>query len=132
MKLITIVTEHRPGVAAEITEALAAAGVNLEDLDLAVEPVGGTALFHLTVDRYDEALRALAATPFQAVTEEVLLVQIEDRPGGLAAITRRFRDANISLRSIRILRRGGGTAVAALASERTAEARELLKDVLVS
>jgi histidine decarboxylase len=132
MKQITIVSEDRPAIAAEITEALAAAGVNIEDLDLAVEPVGGTALFHLTVDKYDEALRALAATPFKAVTEDALVVQIEDRPGGLAAITRRFRDTNISLRSIRIIRRGGGKAVAAIASDRTEEARQLLKDILVS
>jgi histidine decarboxylase len=132
MKQITIVSEDRPGIAAEITEALAAAGVNIEDLDLAVEPVGGTALFRLTVDRYDEALRALAATPFKAVTEDALVVQIEDRPGGLAAITRRLRDANIHLRSIRIIRRGGGKAIAAIASEQAEEARQLLKDVLVS
>jgi hypothetical protein len=130
MKQITIVCEDRPGIAAEIAEALAAAGVNIEDL--AAEAVSGTGLFHLTVDRYDDALRALAATPFKAVTEDALVVQIDDRPGGLAAITRRFRDANLNLRSIRILRRGGGKAFAAIAAERMEEARALLKDVLVS
>lgn len=130
MKQLTVVTTDRPGVIAEIAEALAAAGVNLEDL--AAEAIGGTAVAILVVDRYDEALRALAVRGFKAITEDALVVQLEDRSGELAQVTRRFKDAGVHLRSVRIIRRWGGKCFVALATERSEEARELVRDVLVS
>jgi hypothetical protein len=130
MKQITVVTTDRPGVVAEISEALAAAGVNIEEL--AAEGVGGTAVAILAVDRYDEALRALAGRGFKAVSEDALVVQLDDRSGELARITQRFKDANINLRSVRIIRRWGGKCFVALAAERSEVAMALVKDVLVS
>ena len=130
MKQITVVTTDRPGVLAEITEALAAAGVNIEELS--AEAVGGTVVAILTVDRYDDALRALAGRGFKAVTEDALVVQLDDRSGELARIARRFKDANINLRSVRIIRRWGGKCFVALAAERSDEALALVRDVLVS
>jgi hypothetical protein len=78
-------------VVAEISEALAAAGVNIEEL--AAEGVGGTAVAILAVDRYDEALRALAGRGFKAVSEDALVVQLDDRSGELARIAWRFNEA---------------------------------------
>jgi len=130
MKQITVVTTDRPGVVAEISEALAAAGVNIEGL--AAEGVGGTAVAVLAVDRYDEALRALAGRGFKAVSEDALVVQLDDRSGELARITQRFKDANINLRGVRIIRRWGGKCFVTLAAERSDEVIALVKDVLVS
>ena len=130
MKQITIVSEDRPGVVAEVSEVLAAAGVNIEDLS--ADTVGGSTVLILQVDRYDDALRALAGTAFHAVTEDALVVRIDDRPGELARIMRRFKDANVNLRSVRIIRRAGGQCFVALAAERMEEAMALVKDVLVT
>ena len=130
MKQIIIISENRPGVVAEISEAMAAAGVNIETI--AAETLGASAVTIMTVDKYDEALRALAQTPFSAISEDAIVVQLDDRPGELARITRRLKDANINLRSIRIIRREGGKGIVAIATERTAQTLELLKDVLVT
>lgn len=130
MKQITIVESDRPGLAADITEALAAVEVNIESLT--AESTGSAMVAILTVDKYDEALRALTAKGFQAFSEDVIVIQVEDRPGELARIMRRFKDANINLRSIRPIRRSGDKALVALGTERTQEAMELVKDVLVS
>ncbi len=130
MKQITIVASDRPGLAADITEALAAAEVNIESLT--AETIGNAMVAILAVDKYDEALRALTAGGLQAFSEEVIVIQVEDRPGELARIMRRFKEANINLRSIRPIRRGGGKALVALGTERTQEAMELVKDVMVS
>ncbi len=129
MKQITIVSEDHPGILAAITEAMAQAGVNIETLD--AETIGSTAVFILTVNRYDDALRALANTPYQAVSEDALVIQLEDKPGELARITRRFKDANINLRSVRILRRDTGKSIVAVSTESNEEALELLGDVIV-
>ncbi|MBN1909242.1 MAG: hypothetical protein JW818_05855 [Pirellulales bacterium] len=132
MKQIIIVSEDRPGVGAEIAEAMAAAGVNIETL--AAETVAGSAIAIMTVDKYDEGLRALAQTPFHAISEEAIVVQLDDRPGELARIMRRFKEANINLHSVRIIRRDPetGKSIVAVGTERTAETLALLKDVLVS
>ena len=130
MKQIIIVSEDRPGVVAEISQAMSDAGVNIETL--AAETVGGSGVTILTVDRYDDALRALARTSFHAISEDAIVIQLDDKPGELARITRRFKDAEINLRSVRIIRREAGKSIVAVATERTDEALELLKDVVIS
>lgn len=130
MKEIFIVSDNRPNMVAEITEALADAGVNIEFLS--TEIIGGSRVAILTVDRYDEALQALARTPYQAVSEDAILIQLDDKPGELARVTRRFAAAGIELRSIRILRYEGHTGIFAVAADRPEEAAELLKDVIIS
>ena len=129
MKEIVIVSADRPNMVAEITEALAAVDVNIEFIT--AEIVGNSRVAILMVDRYDDALRALAHTPFKAVSEDAFVIRLDDKPGELARITRRFKEANIDVRSMRIIRREGGQGVIAVVAERTEEARALLKDVLI-
>ncbi len=130
MKQISVVSVVRPDVIAEMIEAVAVAGVTIETLDS--ETTDGTVVAILTVDQYDEALRALTRAGFHAVSEDALLVRLDDRPGALAELTCRFRDAGVSLRSIRIVRRSEGKSFVAIATARTEAALGLVKDVLVS
>ena len=129
MKEIVIVTQNRAGLLADISEALAARGINIETLDAG--EVQDVAVVELTVDRYDEALQCLRDAGFDAVTEDALLIRLRDEPGALAKVARRFKDANIDLRSVRIIRRQQGSTLVALATERTEEARALVKEYLV-
>jgi histidine decarboxylase len=130
MKQIRIFTSDRPGILAEISEAMAAAGVNIESL--AGESAGNIAVVELTVDRYDDALRALARTPFRAITEDILLVKLPDKAGALAEIARRFKDARLNLRSVRTVHRSEGQCVVAIDAEDTEKAKELVSDVLLA
>ncbi len=130
MKQIVIVSEDRSAVVAEIAEALGAAGVNIEFLD--AELVGSSKVVVLTVDKYDTALKALAQTSLQAISEDALVIRLEDKPGELARVTERLRDAQIDVRSIRIIRREAGTGIVAVATNRNDEARKVLADILVS
>lgn len=130
MKQIRIVTNDRPGILAEVADAMASAGVNIEDL--AAESTGSFAVIEMTVDRYDEALRALARTAFRAITEDILLLKVVDKPGALAEIAKRFKDAQINLRSTRTVHRTEGYCVVAIDAERTDEVKALVQDVLIS
>lgn len=130
MKQIVIVSEDRPDVVAEIADALAAASVNIEFLD--AEVVGSSKIVVLAVDRYDVALKALAQTSLQAISEDALVIQLDDKPGQLARITQRLRDVHIDVRSIRIIRREAGKGIVAVATDRNQDARKVLADVLVS
>ncbi len=130
MKQITIVAESAPGLLAQVSEILAARGINIETLN--AETVQDYGVVILTVDRYDEALAALRDAGLHAVSEDAIIIRIEDEPGALARISRRFHDAEIRLRSVRIIRRSPGSGLVALSTERTERALELVKDVLVS
>jgi hypothetical protein len=129
MKQLTVVAPDQTGLLAEVTEVLGKAGVNIETLD--AEAAGDTAVIVFTVDHYDDALKALSKTAYHVVTEDVLLVQLEDKAGALAQVARRFSDAGIHVRSLRFLRRSGGIGVVAIAVDRTAEAIELVKDIRI-
>lgn len=129
MKQLTIVEADRPGLLAELADGLAEDGINIETID--AQGFGETAVFQLTVDQYDKALQALHRRGFHPVTEDALVVRLDDRPGALATIARRFSDAGINMRSFRIIHSSGGQTVAAIAVDRTAGALDLVKDVLL-
>jgi histidine decarboxylase len=130
LQQISVVSEARPNVIAELIEALAASEINIETLDS--QTFGGTVVAILTVDCYDDALRALAVAGFPAVGEDALLVRVDDRPGALATLARRFHQANIPLHSVRIVRRAEGWGVVALSTPRTEEALALVRDELIA
>lgn len=129
MKEIVVVTQNRPGLLADISETLAAKGINIETID--AEEVHETAIIQLTVDRYNDALHSLQDAGLKAVTEDALLIRLKDEPGALAKVARRFKDANIDLRSVRFIRRRQGDAFVALATDRTEEAMDLVREYLV-
>lgn len=130
MKQITIVTESSSGLLTRIAEVLAARDINIETLDAETILEHGVAI--LTVDRYDEALAALRDAGIDALSEDAIVIRIADKPGALARISRRFHDADIRLRSVRIIRRSEGYGLVALSTERTEKALELVKDELIS
>ncbi len=126
LREIFIVTPNRPGLVADISEVLGGHGINIESLD--AEEVHGLATVVLTVDRYDDALRCLRNAGFDAVSEDALVVRIKDEPGSLARLSRRFKEAGINLRCLRILRRHQGLAWIALSTPSTEEAKALVED----
>ena len=130
MKQITVVAERSPGLLAQVSEILAERGINIETLNAETVQDYGVVIF--TVDRYDEALVALRDAGVPAVSEDAIIIRIADEPGALARISRRFHDAEIRLRSVRIIRRDAGHGLVALSTERTERALDLVKDVLIS
>ena len=130
MKQITVVGESDPGLLARVSETLAAREINIETLD--AETVQEHGVVILTVDRYDEALKALRDAGIPAVSEDAIVIRIADEPGALARISQRFHNAQIRLRSVRIIRRGEGYGLVALSTERTERALDLVRDVLIS
>ncbi|MEZ0273954.1 MAG: hypothetical protein ACAH88_03550 [Roseimicrobium sp.] len=129
MKQLTVFVPNETGIAARLTLCLAERGVNIEEID--IEEVASQGIVTLSVDRYDEALRALSDEGFRAITQDTLLVRLEDKPGALAAVAIRLRDAGLDLRSMHILRREAGQTFASLVASDNAKAAEILRDVIV-
>ncbi len=129
MKQLTVFVPNKPGQVAALTEALALHGINLESFD--VESHGEDGLVVLTVDKYDEALRALRDAGYRAVTQDTLLIRLEDKPGALAMIAVQLKDAGLDLRSMHIVRRTGSTSIVSLVTSDNSAAAAVLRNVLI-
>lgn len=126
MKRIMVVAADRKGLIADLSELLERTGVNINTIDAVDED--GTAYITLEVDRYDDTLNLLRDSEYQAVPEEVLVIRIEDRPGGLARVARKLAENDIAIRGMTMLHRANGWCAVALATDDNARSREVLAD----
>ena len=84
--------EDRPGTLAKATEAIGKAGVNLDGF----AEIGGT--MHALVADATRARRALEDAGFQVKAEqEVVVLDLEDRPGTAAGVFRRIADGDVNV-----------------------------------
>lgn|SRR5947199_5340725 len=93
---LTIDVENKPGALAEVAAAISDAGVNIAAATC-VGP-GDRAELHILVP-HAEAAKHLLAISHVAVTREreVVVVDVEDRPGVLADLARKVAFAGINL-----------------------------------
>ena len=130
MKQITIVTPpDRPGLLADIAERLGARGVNIVQINVSDDHVHGVVF--LEAEPYDEALRALSDAGYHAISEDVIAIRLRDEPGALARVAVRFREPQINIHSMRIVRRDNGWATVILSTNSNERARQLLADCVV-
>ena len=130
MKQITIVTPAQAGLMADISDHLGHAGINIETLEAFV--VRDWDIVQLTVSDYDQALLVLRDAGYDAITEDAVVINVKDRPGALAEVTRRLHDADVGMRSMRILHRQAGEAMVAISMDRSDDAMRLIDDLLVN
>ncbi|KAF3984473.1 MAG: hypothetical protein HFP81_01910 [Methylococcales symbiont of Hymedesmia sp. n. MRB-2018] len=131
MKQLRIITKNRLGIVTEISETLATENINIEyiDADISAENVVVT----LDVDQYDKALQLIHKMDnMKIVTEDAILIKLNNEPGALAKIARRFTDAGINLRGIRFINHDKEFALVAISTPCTKEAMQLVNDVIVS
>lgn len=93
--------ENQPGRLATLTEALAAAGVNIEAL--AAYGHDGEGTVRLIVNDAGTTRRVLEEAALGAEEHTVLTALLPDRPGELARLTRSVADAGINIDAIYVL-----------------------------
>ena len=93
---LTVILEDRPGTLADVGEALGKAGINIEGL--CGFPSEGKGVLHLLVEDGPTARRALKEAGLQVHSErQVLILDVEDRPGEFGSICRRIANARINI-----------------------------------
>jgi hypothetical protein len=97
-KDMTVILEHRQGELARLGEVAGEAGVSIRGL--AAFTGEGRGVVHLLLD--DEAVARCRAALERAKmgiadVREVLVVEIEDRPGALGDLSRQLADANVNV-----------------------------------
>lgn len=95
---LTVILDDSPGELARLGEVAGAAGVNIRGL--AAFTGEGRGVVHVLVDD-DAAGRAVEelerAQMGVADAREVLVVDVEDRPGSLGELAREFAEANVNI-----------------------------------
>lgn len=94
---LTLYLDDQPGELARVGDVLGEAGANIAGL-CALTTGGGQAEVHILVNDATSAFEALQAAGIKiAAEQEVLVLEIEDRPGALGALARRLGDARVNL-----------------------------------
>lgn len=94
---LTIELDDTAGELARLGQALGAGGVNIEGL-CAVTAGGPTAEIHLLVEDAEAAFTALADAGIPVDSErEVVVVEVEDRPGALGDVSRLLGDGGVNI-----------------------------------
>ncbi len=95
VKQISVFLENKKGRLAEVTTSLSKEKINIRALALADTADFG--VLRIIVDNPERAVTALKARGFVAQVTEVIAVEVEDRPGGLAHILEVLDEDNVNV-----------------------------------
>jgi hypothetical protein len=95
LKDIVVSLENKPGTLAVLGEALGKNGINIEGICGPCEKEGIT---HVLVDDAVSARKALEQVNIDVIEEnEVIVLNIDDKPGELGRVCRRIADAGLNI-----------------------------------
>jgi len=92
---ISLFVENKPGQLIEPCRKLARAGINIRTLSVADSEQFG--ILRMIVSDWEKALELLKESGCVVNVTEVLAVEVNDRPGGLAAILEIFENSGINI-----------------------------------
>jgi len=127
-KEITVIEKDRVGLLADVSEALAKAGVNIESVQ--AESSGRQGIIRLLVNAPEKAKKALTKAGFNVLDSNILVIRLRDKPGELAKVSRLLADANINIQNVYLISKNGGEAIDALQTSDNEKAKKILKQYL--
>jgi hypothetical protein len=93
---LTVYLNDRPGQVAAVGKALGDAGINIDGGFALV--VGGQGIMHVLVEDGTAGREALVDQGFEVRDdEEVVVIDLDDEPGGLGRLSKRIADAGVNL-----------------------------------
>jgi hypothetical protein len=95
-KQLTVMVENKRGALAGLLSKLAEKAVNV--VGLMAPDQTGVAPIRLVVNNGDTARKVLEAMGLEFTEEDVLAVQVANRPGALGKLTRKLADHNVDVK----------------------------------
>ena len=92
---ISVFLENKAGRLAEVTKILGEGGINIRALSLADTSDFG--ILRLIVNDNEEAKKILKENGFTVGKTDVVAIEVEDKPGGLARILNTLYQSNINV-----------------------------------
>lgn len=117
--------KNQPGALAALAEALAARGVDLRAIGGG--GIGEVGHVIMTTADDDTTRAVLQAGGYTYLEGESILAEVEDRPGGMAAIARALADAGVNIEGHLFLGRWGDRAMFTFVVDDPDKARPILE-----
>jgi hypothetical protein len=95
VKQISVFLENKKGRLAEVTQTLSREKINIRALSLADTADFG--VLRIIVNNPERCLAVLKASSFVAQVTEVIAIEVEDKPGGLARILEVLDEDNVNV-----------------------------------
>ena len=96
MKDLTVILEDRAGGLADLGDATGGANINIEGM--CATTAGGKGEVHILVADPTATREALEGAGMEVSGErDVLVIEVEDRPGTMAAVARKLGDAGVNI-----------------------------------
>ncbi|HSB52472.1 MAG TPA: ACT domain-containing protein [Dissulfurispiraceae bacterium] len=95
VKHISIFAENKPGKLASITKVLAEEGINILGMNIASS--GSFGVIKFLVDDYERGHRSLKEKGFTVSLNDVLAIEMNDRPGGFYEIAQTLSKHGINM-----------------------------------
>ena len=95
IKQVSVFLENIAGRLADVTAVIADAGVDIRALCIADTADFG--ILRLIVNKPEAATEALINAGFTTRVTNVLAVEIDDKPGGLAKVMKLFKDTGVNI-----------------------------------
>lgn len=126
LKELRVSMENKPGALAKLADALAKASVNIEAISAATS--GGSGDIRILVEDAAAARKALEGAGIKVAGErEMLIVDLEDRPGSLAATAKKLADQQVNIDAIYVVGAAGGKKQVAVGTADVAKARAAVR-----
>ena len=120
-----VFVSDRPGELARVTEALATSAVNIRAI--ASESKHDSSFLRVVTNDVTTTEKALTMAGLKYELNEILNLELLDRPGELAKISRRLARGGINVHSLYILGSRNGRTEVALVVDNLEKARATLK-----
>ncbi len=125
-KQISISLENVPGILSNVSEIMGNEGVNIRAISVADTADISTVRF--VVDDPQKAINILKTNGYAVKETDVLAVETPDHPGGLNAVLRPLKNANVNVHYLYpYLGRVSDQAIVILGVDKTEEAEKVLK-----
>jgi hypothetical protein len=95
LKQVSVFVQNKPGRLSKVTHALGDAGINIRALSIA--EVGDFGIIRMIVEDPEGAVKALKESRLTAKVTDVLGIEMENRPGGLARIADILGDEGVNI-----------------------------------
>ena len=95
VKQIAVFLENKSGRMAEITSVLAQNGINIRAMSLADTADFG--ILRIIVNDTDNAKQILKDNGFTVGMTEVLIIEVVDKPGGLASVLQTIKENDLNI-----------------------------------
>jgi len=127
IKQIMVSLDNLPGRLLELSECLGAEGINIRAVSLASTP--DTSYMRFVADDPVKAANVLQTHGYSTTVADVVAVEVPDHPGGLQAVLKPLKSANVNVLYLYpYLGRGeGGHAIVIMGVDNTEKAVDVLR-----